>query len=291
MNNDRVLVSRRRDYVSGKREYGISLLEGATDEDCRGLEDLENVTSLSVQSENVSDATFDRLCDHESIELLAIRSTARLSGKIAPSLEKLRSLRSYDSAAWYRDGVAAALATLPLLETCGIHDGGLTDAELEDLAASCSLKGLSVDGNTIAGIGLRAFAESDKVSSLSVGRNPLTQDGLECVADISGIEWLLIGGQCLEGLSLACLPRLQRLNRLHLEWSAIGKSHLRELRYCECLRSLWLSYDQCEALGAREIVQLRMLKNLLVCGEASQELLDGLRSAFREAGVECIVEP
>ena len=237
-------------------------LEDATDADLAALKNVEEITSLSINSPNVTDAGLAPLEKMTNLERLQLDRCDNLTDAAMTHLRPLHNLRHLYI--WIANITGAGLANLKdltQLETLNLNScSRITDADLSNFVAMRNLEDIDLGGTQITDAGLKQLAALPRLSHLGLQNTRITDDGMSCLAGMKSLRSLDVGRTQLTDAGLERLSSLKELMQLSLYGTQItdaGLSVTKDMRRLALL-NLW----GCKGITDTGLTNLKGMRNL-----------------------------
>lgn len=180
------------------------------------------LTMVILAGTKITDAAFDELAKHPTIEWIDVRNTG-ITGAGLSRLKPLPRLKCLILTGAKIDGAAfAALAELPTLESLNVADTAVSDLDLGRLRALEQLRILNLSETKITDAGAKHLAQLSRLEGLDLSKTKVTDAAGVELAKIANLTSLEANGTTLSGESLVALTNLQWLSLKDAKLSAAG---------------------------------------------------------------------
>ena len=162
-------------------EVNLKDLRNFGDQDLRRLNDLRNLTVLTVMGTSVTDAGLKELADVTTLTLLNVAGTS-ITGSGFQHLLKLEKLETLlCGGAPITDANLVHLKRLPTLKDIGLIDTQVTDAGMPTVAAMKQLKVLRLVGCKVTDKGLNRLTALKSLEKLFLNRTLVSKKGVAAI--------------------------------------------------------------------------------------------------------------
>jgi hypothetical protein len=203
-----------------------------SDDGCRNLQHLTNLSELSLQGTLVTDEGVARLMDLPALSYLNLQETS-VRGHGFRGFPALQSLRLDNSA--INDAGVGRLRELPALQrlylshteitdasvehlkrmdmtTIDLSDTSLTNSAISQLKDAPRLVYLHLSGTAVSGMAFRDWRPRGRRMGLDLNRTPFTDDDLRYLVALSPFNYLSLADT---NLTDACLPHIAKIQVDH----------------------------------------------------------------------------
>jgi WD40 repeat protein len=162
-------------------EVDLKDLRNFGDQDLQRLNQLKNLSVLTVMGTNVTDAGLRELADVTSLTLLNVAGTS-VNGSGFQHLSNMNKLDTLlCGGAPINDANLVHLKKLPTLRLLGLIDTPITDAGMQTLASMQSLSELRLVGTKVTDKGVSHLKALKNLEKLSLERTGVTKKGVNAI--------------------------------------------------------------------------------------------------------------
>jgi Leucine-rich repeat (LRR) protein len=222
---------------------------GATDADLEGLGQFKSLRVLGLGNSQVTDAGLKHLAGIDSLEVLQLYNSRKITGKGLKEIAGNKKLRELWVDDWQvNDEALVALGGAGKLHTLrqapagkswaasdaditdfNLSSQGVSDASLKALAGLKSLKVLRLYGPNISDKGMKDIAALTTLRNLTLRGTKLTDAGLKEIAGLKSLEVLFIDGAPITDAGMEVIAGFKFLHTLYMNSPAVTPDGLRHL--------------------------------------------------------------
>jgi Leucine-rich repeat (LRR) protein len=234
------------------------------DRDLRLLHYVSNLGTLNASESSISDIGLEKLCHLPDLHTLRVnvRGSGLVHLRHLPSLTFL-SLKTSQ----LDEGVLAGLAGCERLQSLGLDDTNVTDADLEKLPVLPELRDVWLNRSLVCDDGLAHVARLPKLRKLILTGINLEGPGLAHLAKIPSLEYISLKHTRCNASCMPLIGQLTQVTSLGLDDTPVtdaGMEHIESL--AANLDTLWLTNAKISDRSAKHLKKLVNLNRLYLSG-------------------------